>query len=467
MSNIRSLTPLALASALVFASISNASHAAVSPEEAKALGTTLTRFGSEAGANADGSIPAYKGGTQAPPGYDITKNKTYPDPFAGEKPLYSIDSKNLSQYESLVTEGNKAMLKKFPTYRIDVYPTHRSVRYPDAIQENSVKNATTAELTGAVMGDGMKGAAPDGLPFAGVPFPIPKNGYEVIWNHKQSYAPAVMHHLSSAFLVDPNGGITDLPKTNQYHLRPWYDANNKLRGETFNATTGFSARLTTPPSAAGTVFLNYYLPSGEQEVWFYTPGQRRVRKAPEFAYDIPIAAYGGVLMWDELWGFTGRTDRFDFKLVGKKEMIVPYNVFSITNNVPLRAQLGKQHVNPDVLRWEKHRVWIVEAVRKEGARHAYKKRRFYIDEDSWAIVASESYDDGGNLWRVGNMQTFPAYTVGGTDNIGWIFNDLIKGNYFAVNMYGGDEDSIVKNYAGSDGLRIPTTPAAVAAGSVR
>ncbi|MDB5972811.1 MAG: hypothetical protein JWQ90_5261 [Hydrocarboniphaga sp.] len=462
------VTAALLAAALCMAA-SGPLRAAVSEAEAQDLGGKLTAFGAEKAGNADGSIPEYTGGLKSVPGYD-PKADRYIDPFKDEKPVYTVDAGNMSKYEASLTEGDKAMLKKYPDYKIMVYPSHRTVWYPDWVTDNIKKNATTAKLVGSVEGDGVGGAAPDGFPWQGTPFPIPKNGFEVMWNHKIAPGAAVSHHLNKAFMVDTSGGVTDLPVANEYFVRSWYDQSGALRKQTYDATMGVSSRLQDPPSSAGIVFLNYYTPStddGGQKVWFYTPGQRRVRKAPEFAYDTPIASYGGVLQWDELWGFIGRMDRFDMQLVGKKEMIVPYNVFGVTNNLPARGTLGKSFIQPEAVRYEKHRVWVVEAKRKDNARHAYKLRRFYVDEDCWCIVSSESYDDSGKLWKVGKIYSFPSYNTGGVDNATWNFNDVIKGNYFIINIGAGDPGFFNRNYTSAEGLNIPLTPASVAAGSSR
>ena len=451
---------------------SGAALAAVNAEEAKKLGTTLTEWGADKGANADGSIPAYTGGLATPPAGYTKGADQYIDPFKDDKPLFTIDAKNAGQYDALLSAGDKAMLAAYPSFKMDVYPTRRSVTYPAWVVENTIKNATTATLVGQVEGDSLKGAAPDGLPFPGVPFPIPKTGYEVMWNHHMSYGPAVIHQFAKAFLIDSSGSIAPLPEPNEYFLKPWYDRSGKLRKETYDAVFGFSAKLMTPPSSAGVHFLNYYLPTvaegAGQKVWFYTPGQRRVRAAPEFSYDIPIAAYGGVLLWDEIFGFVGRMDRFNFKLVGKKEMIVPYNVFGITNQVLTKDSIGPKHVNPAAVRWEKRRVWVVDATRKEGVRHAYSRRTFYVEEDCTCIVGSDSYDSGGKLWRVAKIYTFPTYDVGGVYMSSWSYNDLIKGNYAAINVGHKDPGHFVRGYTSSEGLPgIELTPQAVAAGSVR
>lgn len=469
--NLMILKSCAVAGTLTALACTSA-FAAVSADEAAKLGKTLTEWGAEKGANADGSIPAYTGGlTQAPAGWTKGSDQ-YADPYKADKPLYVIDAKNAAQYDAVLSAGDKAMLAAYPSYKIMVYPTRRSMTYPSWVLENSVKNATTAKLVGDVEGDSMSGAASDGLPFAGVPFPIPKNGYEVMWNNHLAFGPAVTHHFSSAFLVDASGSITPLPKVNQYDLKPWYDKSGKLRKDTFDAVFGFSAKLMTPPSSAGVHFLNYYLPKVvdgvPQKVWFYTPGQRRVRAAPEFGYDIPIAAYGGVLFWDEVYGAVGRLDRFDFKLVGKKEMVVPYNVFGVTNQVLSQDFMGPKHVANEAVRWEKRRVWVVEATRKADARHAYSRRTFYVEEDCTCIVQSDAYDNGGKLWRILKMYSFPAYDVGGMIHSSWSVNDLIKGNYVTINVGHKDQGNSIRGFTSGEGLtQMQLTPQAVSAGSVR
>jgi hypothetical protein len=291
-----------------------------------------------------------------------------------------------------------------------------------------------------------------------------------MWNHKLAYGPAVWSSETSAWLVDSSGSHVALPTVQNFHLRPWYDRSGKLRKEAYDAISGFSTSITSPPSSAGVHFLNYYLSDsgdGGQKVWFYTPGQRRVRAAPEFNYDIPIASYGGVLTWDELFGFVGRMDRFDFKLVGKKEIIIPANVYGVTNETTAKEALGPKHLNPDTVRWEKRRVWVVDSTRKAGARHAYARRTFYIDEDTWMVVSSESYDNSGKIWRVANILTYPTYDVGGTNNSTFNFYDLLKGNYFVINIGAKDPGNHVRAYADGSGLNIKLSPQSVASGSVR
>lgn len=435
--------------------------------DASELGKSLTLFGAVAAANADGSIPAYKGGVQAPAGFKPGADR-YPDPFANEKPLYSITKDNLAQYQAALSEGAVAMFQHYPDYRIDVYPTHRSIRYPKWFLDNTAKNDGTTKLEGVVEGDKVAGAAPDGYPFQGVPFPEPKSGYEVMWNALMRLGPPVSVMRSKNYLVDASGKINDLPGFDASYFHPWSEETGALRKRTFDGVFGFSTLLTSPPTSAGTHFLSYYTPdaAAPQPIWFYTPGQRRVRKAPEFAYDIPMAAYAGVLFWDEPWGFVGRMDRFDMKLVGKREMIVPYNVFGITNHQGKDA-LKPNFVDPGAVRWEKHRVWVVEGVRKPDARHAYSKRNIFIEEDCWCIVGAEAYDDSGKLWRITQNYMWPAYDTGGMNGDSFMTADLRKGNYLVINTDRNEPGNYVRHVVSPDDVRMPMSPQEVAAGSVR
>ena len=154
--------------------------AAVTAEEAKQLGTTLTEFGAIKAGNADGSIPAYTGGlTKAPAGFKPDSG-FWVDPFKDEKPVLRIDGKNMAQHAALLSEGQKQLLSKYPTYYLNVYPTHRTAAYPKNVLDATVRNATSCKTT-------KEGLAIDRTCRGGLPFAIPKNGYEVMWNQILRY----------------------------------------------------------------------------------------------------------------------------------------------------------------------------------------------------------------------------------------------------------------------------------------
>jgi hypothetical protein len=137
------------------------------------LGTTLTPLGAEKAGNAAGTIPAWTGGITEPvAGYK--PGGWYPDPFASDKPLFTIDAKNMEQYKDHLPLGAMDMMRKYPDYKMVVYPTHRSASFPACHYEETKSCAAKARL--APGGNGVEGCT------GGVPFPIPQNGNEAIWN---------------------------------------------------------------------------------------------------------------------------------------------------------------------------------------------------------------------------------------------------------------------------------------------
>src|SRR5258705_3933687 len=188
-----------LAVALAAFGVASSVLGAVLAEEAGQLGTTLTPLGAEKAGNADGSIPAYAGAPVTPPASYKPGSGKYPDPFADDKELVKIDSKNVAQYKDVLTPGVVATLQQYPSFAVHVYPTRRTAQYPKWVLDNSIKNATKGELGGEVRGDAVKGV------YGGIPFPIPKSGEEVLWNFRLRYVPAFSQMRQSSYLVDSSG----------------------------------------------------------------------------------------------------------------------------------------------------------------------------------------------------------------------------------------------------------------------
>jgi hypothetical protein len=218
-------------------------------------------------------------------------------------------------------------------------------------------------------------------------------------------------------------------------------------------TAAFIGDFNRPAAQAGEKqLLKYSIDYDKQDAraWIYTPGQRRVRLAPEFTYDTPIASTGGIQFYDEVYLFAGKPDRFDFKLVGKKEVIVPYNDYQLAFEMPPEKSITPRYLNPDAVRWERHRVWVVEATLKPGKRHAYQRRTFYFDEDSWAIVAMDCYDHAGKLQKVAYEYLTPIYDAASFVAPHQVI-DVNKGSYLIVTLF-HSKDDFVRPRAGIDPL---------------
>lgn len=422
-----------LASCLSLAAL-NAAQAAVSPDQAARLGNNLTAIGAEKAGNADGTIPAYQGGLQTPPASYQSGASMRPDPFASEKPLLVIDGKNADQYNSQLTATTLELLKRYPSYRVDVYPTHRSVALPQAVLDNTRKNAT-----GAKSQEG--GTAVDNV-LPGIPFPIPQNGAEAMWNFLLRYQGVSMTAKYDSWNVDA-AGKPSLSTTGQANISyPIYEDMAKPIGA---KDTYYQMKLvyTGPARRAGEAMMLRDAANPlvqPRNAWQYLPGQRRVKLAPNLAYDTPNPGTSGSGTYDDVFVFNGALDRYDWTLVGKQEMYVPYNTYQLTYNTDVKQVITPNHLAPQFVRWEKHRVWVVEGKLKDGARHIYHKRRFYLDEDSWIALASDQYDARGQLYRGSFAFLTQSYDKQTPDATPFMIYDLIGGTYNlngVVGAYGG------------------------------
>jgi hypothetical protein len=376
-----------------------AGFAAVSEQEAAKLKSTLTPLGAEKAGNKEGTIPAWEGGyTTVPAGYK--SGDVRPDPFEKEKPLYSITAKNMDQYADKLADGAKDLLKKYPTFRIDVYPTHRTAAAPQCVYDNTFKNAIRAKTTSD--GQSFEDA------YGGIPFPIPKDGHEAIWNHLLAWRGVSLIMPFRNYLVTTNGKVVLTSEAVDDEQYPNYQCEIPI--EKWNKKTFCFRQIQTAPAfKAGETILGIDdWAQGGRQVWQYLTGQRRVRRAPSIAYDTPDFVNSGHNYFDEVWAFNGMVDRYDWKLGGKKEMFIPYNCNTFFHKKDNEV-LGEKHLNPDYLRWELHRVWVVEATLAPGKRHAVPKRRFYLDEDTWRAIILDGWDGQNQLWRC--SMTVPLLTM--------------------------------------------------------
>ncbi|RDE24387.1 DUF1329 domain-containing protein [Motiliproteus coralliicola] len=401
--------------------------AAISAQDAAKLGTELTPTGAERAGNADGSIPEWNGGMTTPPS-DYQAGGTRIDPFADEQPLFTIDASNYQQYADKLTEGQKALFAKHADFKMPVYKTHRTFAAPQWVYDNTKTNATRTDLTAD--GNGVEKA------FGGYPFPIPKNGKEAIWNHNLRWLGSGVEKNYANLVVYSNGEKT-IGQGRLWETYPYYDQQGSLdsfNGNIFQVLVQYSL----PVRRKGEVILAIDPVNQAKEprqAWQYIPGQRRVRRAPTIAFDTPNAQFAGQATYDDSFMYNGSPERYDWKLVGKKEMFIPYN----NNKMLAEAKKGIDTVadtlatpkfpNPDYMRWELHRVWVVEATLKDGSRHVYGKRTFFLDEDSWAVAATDIYDGRDNLWRAGFAGMVNAYDVPATVIRGYWHADLQNDAY--------------------------------------
>ncbi|TCK02942.1 DUF1329 domain-containing protein [Marinobacterium mangrovicola] len=446
---------VALISALSFGNIS---FAAVTAEEALHLKSELTPFGAERAGNADGSIPEWNGGF-TDPNPDYERGGRRADPFADESPQFSITAENMAEYTDNLTPGTEALLRKYPdTFRIDVYNTHRTAAAPQWVYDNTYENAIRST---------MKGNVPENA-FGGIPFPIPKSGAEVMWNHQLRWRGGDLIHKDNWYQILDDGRRVLISDAEVNEQVPYYFHDNTLEKFVEDNQPFWKVKIENigPPIRAGQALLAHeYLDQDNTQTWVYLTGQRRVRRLPNACCDTPQPASAGEMTFDELYVWTGKLDRFDWNIVGKKEMFIPYNTNGFMQPTSDDDVLGTHHWNPDYMRWEKHRVWVVEANLRDGERHQVSKSRYYCDEDTWICVLGDRWDANGQLWKVLWAGTFVAPDLPGISMGAFGMYDLIEGSAFFAHINNEKENQF--EYLVKPRSDIMYTPDAMAGSSFR
>ena len=394
------------------------------------LGKELTAMGAIQAGNGSGSkagtIPPWTGGYNTiPAGWKPGDH--YVDPFASDKPLYKIDGENYQKYSQYLSAGQVAMFERYPdSWFMNVYPSRRSACYPEDIYKASLENAATASLTAD--GNGVKDCRRTS------PFPMPKSGLEVLWNHMLRYRGEVMARTIGQVAPTPDGSFVMVRIEEQVMWR--YNREGMSSANSDNVLAKFYQGVISPPRLAGTkLHVHESLDQAQDPrmAWVYSAGLRRVRRAPQVAFDNPGTASDGQRTNDQFDMFNGSPERYDWKLIGRQEMIVPYNCYKSHNaEVDPDQMIRAGHLNPDLLRYEHHRVWKVEATVKSGTSHLYAKRVMHFDEDSWQPLVVDQYDNSGKIWRVSEAYPIVYYDIPILYDSLLAHYDLQNGRYLAI-----------------------------------
>lgn len=397
--------------------------AKVSESEAARLGKDLTPVGATKAGSANGKIPAWP----------ETVSKA---DILAEKPLFTIDRNNVDKYKSNLSPGQIALIKHYPSYKMTVYPSHRTAQFPKRVYDLAKKNATSAELVAG--GNGLNNFDET------VPFAIPQNGLEVIWNHITRFRGGKVERTMVQTPVQRNGAFTPIKIRDRIvwpqHLSDGYDKDKDS-----NILFYFTQQVLAPARLTGNILLVHETINQVKEprrAWLFNAGQRRVRKAPQVAYDGPGFASEGQRTTDNYDMYNGAPDRYEWKLLGRTELYIPYNSYKLADKKLKYTDIIRPgHINPELTRHELHRVWVVEATLKDGERHVYAKRRFYIDEDSWQASVVDHYDGRGQLWRV--SEAYAMQYIDKDVNVPWYaaeaLYDLISGRYLVIGLTNEEE----------------------------
>lgn len=444
---VRRAAPVLVVLAAIFA---GDAHAAVPEAQVKRLGQDLTPIGAEKAG--EGDIPEWTGGlASVPSNVTYEPGKHLQDPFASDPVRYTVTGENAAQYSDILTEGQRAMLERYDSYKMNVYQTRRSCAYPTNVYEATKRNAGIGELVGG--GNGVSKA------IMGFPFPIPNSAYEIVWNHTLRYRSFKLTRQFAAAPMTPAGDYT-LLKVQDEAIFWWSDPSKSSAEELDNNSIFYIANTIAPARAAGNVILVHEAMNAAvrpRQAWQYSPGTRRVRRAPNIAFDNPGVNTDGLSTADSFDGYNGSLERYDWTVVGKSPRLIAANNYK-TLHVPYDEFLTRLHVNQDLVRYELHRVWEIDAMLRSETRHVYSRRTLYLDEDSWQITGSALYDGRGEIWRVQEIQQLASYQVPICGYNAQIDYDLQASRYLAAGLQ--NEEPPVNFFADElDGDRY--TPSAI------
>jgi hypothetical protein len=313
-------------------------------------------------------------------GYDDKLN-SYPDPFSKDQIIFTIDKNNYASYvNEILTPGQIEMFETYPaSFKMHVYPSRRSCSVPPEVTNLTKENAKLTDN-----GEGLEGVV------GSIPFPKPTEALHHVWNHILRYRGVDIHGSSPFFIVNPDGTITygagEAIAINYWN--PFVRNDKGLQGM-------LMSKVTHPPRLADASLLvieSLNALKTPRRAWVYNPGTRRVRRAPDIAYDYKPSANQGLTTADQFDGFNGAKDRYNWSLIGVQKRLMPYNAYKFHETITDEF-LTPYHVNQDYLRYELVNVAVVKADLKSDKRHILPHRIMYFDIDSHNMLVEETYDE--------------------------------------------------------------------------
>jgi hypothetical protein len=353
-----------------------------------------------------------------------------------ENPLFTITKTNYQQYEKNLTAGQQALFERYPdSFSMPVYPSKRTAMAPDWVYQNTAINAINTVLNAD--NTGFENAK------AGIPFPIPQSALEVYFNHVSRWRGQQITSYSSDAVVYKNGKFILTTRNTLVRFDGYVDDN------TSKYFVSLVAKILAPAtrSGSGVLVLEPLDQLNEKRAaWLWDKGRRRVIRAPNVAYDSPVESASSLRTVDDTDLINGSPDRFNWEMLEKREIYIPYNNDKLSSKQIKYAKiLHKNHINPEYTRYELHRVWVIRASLKEKWRHVYSQRDFYIDEDSWQVMVADQYNKQGKLWRV--SMSYPKFypEMPGILPVINVFHDLISKKYHVMGLKNEEKTDIIFN----------------------
>jgi hypothetical protein len=362
-------------------------RAGVGPELAARLGNGLTPLGGTRAGNAAGTIPSWSG------------DAAIGSPPVDSQPLLVVTKENAARYGAELSDGQRALLDRLPeSYGLPVYPSRRQAGAPTAFNAGTLQNATRAFLDGTT-------PAPQNA-IGGIPFPIlspppTEAGLEAIWNHRLRWRGLSRTRRLTQITSSTRGDLG----VSQVLERLRFQSIDSPPVDHYGTILTYVLRgVIEPKRLAGTVKLIDEPLQGMTAAWQRGPNQLHFDKTSSAGDDTPVIGTDGLFDEDQFEGFSGPPVRYDWKLLGTRELLVPYDAEHFDGAAPDDI-FGPRHIRPTLAHYELHRVRVVEARLKPALIAPFTRRVFYLDEDSWQVLMVDLYDRSDTLVRVQEVHT--------------------------------------------------------------
>jgi hypothetical protein len=239
---------------------------------------------------------------------------------------------------------------------------------------------------------------------AGVPFPQPKTGLEAAWNYYMwSRGDEFIRYKGAGSPIDvrtklERGSITShwtsyyVNRVNKPPLPAVPKNRRKIRKARF-------MHMEAPPhmtdfTSLHVQYIDQYKPD---DGWMYWPRFRKITKIETTTRD---DVYDG-LDWiqdDFPDGFDDKLHVNTYKIVGSKKLLlgrhIDCDVFEREQGMTLYRGIQRELVNA-----------LVVEVEHKNPGYVYPRQLWYLDPESWAILAKKIYNSQGQLWKTMGIYT--------------------------------------------------------------
>lgn len=315
----------------------------------------------------------------------LTLSLLLPNPGVADAPLFSIDRDRAAAHAEVLAPGHRALLDALPEgFRIDVHATTEVAA--------EVASGNPARLDA----DGRISAIGSGLPFPVIEPGDPDGGLKAIWNHRLRLRGSGRERATWQASIAADGSVRRVDVRQRLRLPADPQGEDRVAQH--------ALAIVAPARLAGSLKLLDEPLAGPMQGWQRSPGPwlPSLRATTDAGADTPLIGSDGLFVEDQRDGFAGSPDRWRWKLVARRRLVMPWNAqaLQVGDAGDVATLLRPHHPDPARLRHELRDVWVVDADLKPGESSPWPSRRYYLDAATWQVLLVELQGPDGRLARL-------------------------------------------------------------------